>query len=67
MYRHTLVAGLYQPMADGDALHITRTRRSSAVGARRHSQAVPETLAGALWRAHPIDGAGPLWSQPTDR
>ncbi|MEP6559402.1 MAG: hypothetical protein ABJB17_13075 [Burkholderiales bacterium] len=27
-----LVVGHYQPLADGDALHITRTKASSAVG-----------------------------------
>ena len=33
---HCLAAGHYQPLADGDALHITRTKESSAVGVRKH-------------------------------
>jgi hypothetical protein len=33
---HSLAAGHYQPLADGDALHITRTKGSSAVGVRKH-------------------------------
>jgi len=31
-----LAAGHYQPMADSDALHIARTKGSSAVGVRKH-------------------------------
>jgi hypothetical protein len=37
---HCLAAGHYQPLADGDALHIARTKGSSAVGVRRHSKIV---------------------------
>jgi hypothetical protein len=37
---HCLAAGHYQPLADSDALHITRTKGSSAVGVRRHSKNV---------------------------
>jgi hypothetical protein len=47
--RHSLAAGHYQPLADGDALHITRTKGSSVVGVRRHSKtALPVRLSGAL-------------------
>jgi hypothetical protein len=38
--RLCLAAGHYQPLADSDALHITRTKGSSAVGVRRHSKIV---------------------------
>ena len=37
-----LAVGHYQPMADGDALHITRAKASSAVGmVRRHKKNQP--------------------------
>jgi hypothetical protein len=38
--RLCLAAGHYQPLADGDALHIARTKGSSAVGVRKHSETV---------------------------
>jgi hypothetical protein len=46
---HCLAAGHYQPLADSDALHIARTKGSSAVGVRRHSK-IPTRLgfSGAL-------------------
>jgi len=33
-------------MADGDALHIARTKASSAVGVRRHSEAASRLAFG---------------------
>jgi len=36
-----LVIGHYQPLADGCALHATRTKASSAVGVRRHLKTWP--------------------------
>jgi len=60
-----LVAGHYQPMADGHALHVARTKWSSAVGIRRHLKAIsgkpcwpcglrgtgPSRFSSALWKA----------------
>jgi hypothetical protein len=44
-------------MADGDALHIARTKASSAVGVRRHSKKLGEPCIGpvfsGVFRTHP--------------
>jgi len=46
---HCLAAGHYQPLADGDALHVARTKGSSVVGVRRHlKKAGDGPFSGAL-------------------
>jgi hypothetical protein len=52
MPRHyCLAAGHYQPLADSDALHIARTKGSSAVGVRRHSKTVFFPVFGCALKA----------------
>src|SRR6185436_16344662 len=44
-------------MADGDALHIARTKASSAVGVRRHSKKLGEPCIGPAF-------TGVFWALP---
>jgi len=59
---HCLAAGHYQPLADSDALHIARTKGSSAVGVRRHSKAVFFPVFGCALKA--AKAGGPFQAPP---